>query len=178
MFRVPWTYWDRDQTRATGAGRRTYKPPRRLHRDPARPVGQLCGARLQAACPLCYPAAPAGARYLVLVPEPNDTAEFRSALKTWIPYTVVPRRDPLGHLPARCEHVVLAQEVPAGVSGAESATAVPQRAAGANSTQATGREAGQARNEPASQPLRDFPGDEPLAFTGSVPARSGPVKAF
>ena len=64
------------------------------------------GARLVAACPTCHGVAPEE-RYAVLVPQPNDTLEFRAALAVLklnhLP--VIGRRDPLAHLPTRCEHV-------------------------------------------------------------------------
>jgi hypothetical protein len=63
-------------------------------------------ARLVVACPSCYPDAPEAAEYLVLVPPVSDGPDFRRALATLkIPYPVVYRRDPLSHLPPRCQHV-------------------------------------------------------------------------
>jgi len=64
------------------------------------------GARLVRACSTCYPGLPAEARYAVLVPAPNAGVDFRLALATLKlgHYPVVARRDPLSHLPARCQH--------------------------------------------------------------------------
>ena len=64
------------------------------------------GARLVAACSLCYPRLPASAQFAVSVPKCNDSAAFRKALLTLrIPYPIITRHDPLEYLPARCEHV-------------------------------------------------------------------------
>jgi len=64
------------------------------------------GARLVAACQVCHPDGPAGAQLLVLLPEVNDGPEFRRALEVLrILYPIIPRREPLSHLPARCAHV-------------------------------------------------------------------------
>jgi len=63
------------------------------------------GARLVRACRECYPDAPES-EFLVLVPRCNDGLEFRRCLNLLrIPYPVMARRDPLSHLPARCQHV-------------------------------------------------------------------------
>ncbi len=64
------------------------------------------GARLVSPCPGCHPDAPAGAQFLVLVPQANDVAEFRASLAVLkISCPVVVRSEPLAHLPVRCAHV-------------------------------------------------------------------------
>ena len=53
------------------------------------------GARL--VCPHCWPDCPMGSRYAVLVPEANDDAEFRAALRIleMQDLPVLPRNEPL-----------------------------------------------------------------------------------
>lgn len=80
--------------------------PDMAQREAALSFVNHAGARLVAGCPCCYPEAPVGAGFVVLVPAANDGPAFRQGLAVLrIPYAIVPRRAPLAHLPARCGHV-------------------------------------------------------------------------
>ena len=57
------------------------KPPSLDEREAALAFVNRAGARLVRACPVCHPAAPAGARLLILVPAENDGPDFRAAIR-------------------------------------------------------------------------------------------------